>query len=376
MTANESPISRDISAGDIVQQYNEPSSEDELPSVDDYVNQIDSTLENLKKEADQDGSLDTIDDTQGTDQTDDTNVVSSTTNMSTSMDSAVVESTEISNVDEKELNEDELNDSVPSAPSAPFVEQVAASPKSESTDSWNDQYSFLPNDDRSTDDDNSTVESSESKESTGSLSTGNNSTSQDMEDDFRARFMRMNTKDTVRTKKVDVSALDSISESSQLDLEAPKQEPNTSSDTSRSLEIPPLEADTSSEAPSTISRDLGTTDTFEIPQLPPIDLKAIFALPTSYSRIQMLHEKRQELVDCDTGLETYLSESVKRAQPALNDQGIGPHAKAAYQSAQKNHHHYAASVGSVTTEFASDIMRTTSVMKKKGKNLFKKIHFK
>ncbi|VEU22539.1 DEKNAAC103551 [Brettanomyces naardenensis] len=343
----------------------------------------------------------------------------------------------------------------PGAPSAPFAEggRMSHSASSEDTDSWRgddddgDQYSFVPNDDRG-----SIINKEMTNDSTGSLSTGNfsasihppeddasnsNLTDSTGQDDFRNKFMRMNTKDTLRgamgtgnSSSVESWTSPSVNTMAEEPKEAKESVPlvvvpspmevmpeeeegegevegtmltplaendeghilrnsgstasSTGRDSTRDSNTTWDSGDTKSSVQSPVSpissssRTGKNLENWAIPKLPTVDQKSILSLPTVSSRLKTLKEKREELLNFDTGLETFLRETVKTGSPTVlnNDGKLGPHVNAAYVNAQRGYHHYSTSVGSVTTEFASDIIRTSSVLRKKGKNFFKKIHLK
>lgn len=296
-----------------------------------------------------------------------------------------------------------------------------------------DRYSFLPNDDRS-----SCLNRTSSEKSSGSLSTGRVASTdaatddtkegeKSINDDFRQKFLRMNTRDTLQhpveimtgTMDSDLrnkrgpkleTTLESNEESEPGDIPEPekKLEDDDVNDTTDIDKEEDSSADVSkpsdySEDVTTDSKDIGSGNTsrspdnntssmadttistterdysdWKIPVLPKINQQEIFALPTAEERINALKQKRQELLNFDTGLSTYLKEIVKKGtQPLMNNKSIGTHVRDAYEHSQKPHHHYSTStVGSVTTELASDLIRRSSVLKQKSKNFFRRIHLK
>ncbi|KAF6015052.1 hypothetical protein HII12_001105 [Brettanomyces bruxellensis] len=317
-----------------------------------------------------------------------------------------------------------------------------------------DAYSFLPNDDAS-----SVLDHHLSNTSTGSLSTGVISRSVTEKDDalseaplpdssdFRAKFIRMNTMDTVQTKGKDKTGTvmtastvstaipeeETASERTQIPeplavnvdangddsggihslTEGTKENENTI-DSSMLEPLPEGEEYNNAKRSSTTTEDTtrnsGVTwesiDTkassklssksltssyssmksppqdysdWKIPELPSISVRAIMALPTSEERLAAFKKGRNDLLNFDSGLETFLRETVKMGKrPAISKDGqMGPNVKSAYSNSQHLHHRYtSSSVGSVTSELASDLIRRSSVLKQKGKNFFKKMHLK
>jgi len=314
-----------------------------------------------------------------------------------------------------------------------------------------DTYSFLPNDDAS-----STLDHHLSNPSTGSLSTGVISRSVTEKDDalpetqlpdssdFRDKFIRVNTMDTVQTTIKDGTAatltsgtvstaisdegVASVSEqipqpssvneveksdettvrrnlnedskereetvnSSMLEplpegeeYDNTKRSSTTTEDTTRNSGVTWESFDTKESSALSVSSSYSSGKAaphdysdWKIPEMPSISIAAIMALPTFEERLTALKKGRNDLLNFDSGLETFLRETVKIGnRPALSkDSEMGPHVRSAYTNSQRAHHRYgSSSVGAVTSELASDIFRKSTVLKQKGRNFFKKIHLK
>ncbi|KAG7747418.1 hypothetical protein KL912_003442 [Ogataea haglerorum] len=200
-------------------------------------------------------------------------------------------------------------------------------------------------------------------------------------DQFRQVFVRQNTKDTVRLVKSETlgSSVYEDLRSERYQGRIPIAKPPIRQTRVRSMlidEVP--EPRTNSRVASETSQD--TKETKEtvkeapvITAFPDADLKKIMQLPTTEKRLAALQKARQELMEYDTGLSGYLHEAIKAGSKSFanTDSQLGPNVLNAF----KNSDQYHSSTPS-TAELANDLLRTSSVIKQKGRNLLRKIHLK
>ncbi|ESX02881.1 hypothetical protein KL918_002344 [Ogataea parapolymorpha] len=267
-------------------------------------------------------------------------------------------------------------------------EQSSLSYSSRLSNSPSDRFSWQQNDDQFS----LAGHDTRSVSSSGSLSTGrtydlSDSYSESVlgeeseADQFRQNFVRQNTKDTVRPVRSETlgSSVYEDPRSERYQGRSPIVKPPIQQARVRSMlidEVP--EPRTNSRVASETSQDTKETketirETPAITTFPNVDLKKIMQLPTTEKRLAALQKARQELMEYDTGLSGYLHEAIKAGSKSFanTDSQLGPNVLNAF----KNSDQYHSSTPS-TAELANDLLRTSSVIKQKGRNLLRKIHLK
>ncbi|ODV85526.1 hypothetical protein CANARDRAFT_175979 [[Candida] arabinofermentans NRRL YB-2248] len=289
-----------------------------------------------------------------------------------------------------------------------------------------DQYSFVHNDESST--------FQRKRLSIGSLSTGGypSSIRPDDEsinemaygDDFRNEFIRQNTRNTMRTIATSTDPGSStygseISEGASVTL--PRQTSSTytnpyqqkrssgykvksmliDSDTpihKKSLggldentesssfdssyddsandsgfQIPQPSAARGSTVSASSSMLLSNMVKLETPKLPVIDLNKLMSLPSSDQRLAELRKHREELLSFDTGLTTFLKQTIQMGSVSFTstESQLGPNVANAYKTANLHH-----ATPHTTADLTNNLMRSSTALKEKGRKLFGKIHLK
>ncbi|KAG7858205.1 hypothetical protein KL919_003463 [Ogataea angusta] len=200
-------------------------------------------------------------------------------------------------------------------------------------------------------------------------------------DQFRQNFVRQNTKDTVRPVRSETlgSSVYEDPRSERYQGRGPIVRPPIQQSRVRSMLIDDVpEPRTNSRVASETSQDTKETketikETPAITAFPDADLKKIMQLPTTEKRLAALQKARRDLMEYDTGLSGYLHEAIKAGSKSFanTDSQLGPNVLNAF----KNSDQYHSSTPS-TAELANDLLRTSSVIKQKGRNLLRKIHLK
>ncbi|KAH3670639.1 hypothetical protein OGAPHI_001154 [Ogataea philodendri] len=239
--------------------------------------------------------------------------------------------------------------------------------------SQDDRFSWQQHDDQLSD-----SNSERSVSSSGSLSTRQteerSETYSDSEaDQFRQEFVRQNTQDTVRPLRTDTLG-SSVYETPVSEryqgrspvVQAPPQRQRVRSMLLEESEVKKDDVVIDDEEPAKTLPKIKESSAF-----PNIDLKKIVQLPTTQQRLERLHKAKEELDEYDTGLSSYLSESTKATSFTFNEAQLGPNVLNAYKNSDQYH-----STTPSTTELANDLLRTSSVIKQKGRNLLRKIHLK
>ncbi|KAG7915534.1 hypothetical protein KL927_003810 [Ogataea polymorpha] len=267
-------------------------------------------------------------------------------------------------------------------------DQSSLSYSSRLSNSPSDRFSWQQNDDKFL----LAGHDTRSVSSSGSLSTGrtydlSDSYSESVlgeeseADQFRQNFVRQNTKDTVRPVRSETlgSSVYEDPRSERYQGRVPIVKPPIQQTRVRSMLIDDVpEPRTNSLGASETSQDTKETketikETPAITAFPNADVKKIMQLPTTKKRLAALQKARQEFMEYDTGLSGYLHEAIKAGSKSFanTDSQLGPNVLNAF----KNSDQYHSSTPS-TAELANDLLRTSSVIKQKGRNLLRKIHLK